>query len=334
MACLTWWATFTAKVVKGAMNWHQMSKNCTFLLTYMHTLALVSKIIVFVVGLQSDTSADSGSHDDDIAKPAIILHDQCLHINTTSVHIEFSHLVDEIRELLQQHDHEQLFEQCREMKASDNHCINLFSDHQIKIFNEFKNATILLWSLSAYFTWSDYSILRVLGSSSKDTIKLLDEFDSQLNCTELIASYPIPHLSSDMIPTDPTSTHTVLAIRCDQELYNCTLQYVYDMKSLMVEKCDITLHCLQLLAVRPNPTIIYWTIPKCVMELISSNVPIHSDYLYSRGIVEVLVYPEPLLATSDGVRIGSLAFVADSEDSTDEVQLLVNVLHTTTPTQF
>ena len=164
-----------------------------------------------------------------------------------------------------------------------------------------------------YFTWSDHSTLRVLGSASNDAIKLLDEFDFQLNCTELIASYPIPHLSSDMIPNDPTGTHTVLAIRCDQELYNCTLQYVYDMKSLMVEKCDITLHCLQLLAVRPNPTIIYWTIPKCVVELVSSKVPVHSDYLYSRGVQEVLVYPEPLLATSDCVRIGSLAFVADSK---------------------
>ena len=179
-----------------------------------------------------------------------------------------------------------------------------------------------------YFTWSDHSTLRVLGSASNDAIKLLDEFDFQLNCTELIASYPIPHLSSDMIPNDPTGTHTVLAIRCDQELYNCTLQYVYDVKSVMVEKCDITPHCLQLLAVRPNPTIIYWTIPKCVVELISSKVPVHSDYLYSKGVLEVLVYPEPLLATSDDVRIGSLAFVVD--DGNSEEVFVVNILPAST----
>jgi len=136
---------------------------------------------------------------------------------------------------------------------------------------------------------------------------------------EPIASYPIPYLSSDMIPTDPISTHTVLAIRCDQELYNCTLQYVYDMRSLMVEKCDITVHCLQLLAVRPNPTILYWTIPKCVVELISRKVPVHSEYLYSRGVLEVLMYPKPLITTGDDVRIGSLAFVAECEDYDSKV---------------
>jgi len=115
-----------------------------------------------------------------------------------------------------------------------------------------------------------------------------------------------------MIPAD-TSTHTILAIRCDQELYKSTLQYVYDMQSLMMEKCDITQHCLQLLAVRSNPTILYWTIPKCVVYLINTNVPLHSEYLYSRGILEVLVYPDLQLTVGNHVSVGSLAFSDDSK---------------------
>ena len=76
----------------------------------------------------------------------------------------------------------------------------------------------------------------------------------------------------------------------------------------MIEKCDITQHCLQLLAVRSDPTILYWTIPKCVVDLINTNVPLHSDYLYSREIMEVLVYPDLLLTTGDDACYGSLAF--------------------------
>ena len=243
----------------------------------------------------------------------------CPYISTTSIHIVFLHLVDQITELLQQHGHQQLLMHCREIKASEIHGICLYSDTQL---SGCESTSLLLRGLCYYTTWSDHSILRVLSSCSTIATKLLDEFDSRFDCLEPIVSYPIPYLSSDMIPADPTSTHTVLAIKCDQELYNCTLQYVYDMRSLMVEKCDITLHCLQLLAVRPNPTIIYWTIPKCVVELISSKVPLHSDYLYSRGVLEVLIHPEPLLATSADVRIGSLAFVAECENNTNKVFIL------------
>ena len=242
-------------------------------------------------------------------------------MNTTSIHFAFFHLVDEITELLQQHDYNQLLTQCREIKTSETHGF-LFSDNQLVNCH---NVISLLRCLSYHFTWCDHSILRILSTCSEDATKLLDEFDSKLDCMQSVASYPIPQFSCDMLPTDPTSTHTVLAIRCDQELYNCTLQYVYDMRSLMVEKCDITLHCLQLLAVRPNPTIIYWTIPHCVVELISSKVLVHSDYLFTRGVLEVLLHPKSLLAISDDVRIGSLAFMTLHEDYDDLVCMKFSV---------
>ena len=91
-------------------------------------------------------------------------------------------------------------------------------------------------------------------------------------------------------------------------VYVPSSMYVYDVQSVMIEKCDITQHCLQLLAVRSDPTILYWTIPKCVVDLINTNVSLHSEYLYSRRILEVLVYPDLLLTTGDDVCYGSLAF--------------------------
>ena len=225
--------------------------------------------------------------------------------NVSTVLVLYFHLIDQLEELLQSYDYGMMMEQCRSLMASDYNDIKLFTSDQMKSFSWYNNA-ILLRKL-CLFTWSNCSILRTLVGYCSKALKLLDMFESNLDPLNLVACYPIPCLSSDMIPSD-TSTYTILAVRCYKELYWCTLQYVYDVESVMIEKCDITQHCLQLLAVRSDPTILYWTIPKCVVDLINTNVPLHSESLYSRGILEVLVYPDLLLATCDNVYYGSLAF--------------------------
>ena len=246
---------------------------------------------------------------------------QSLHFKPSLVLIAFLCLIDEVNELLHSIDVKALIALCENIMACEKENIKLFSNVQIKKLKEYSNSLLILSSLNCLFTWSNHSVLRMLLSklSSKAT-QLLDEFDSRLDPLQSIASYPIPHFSSSMVPID-TSTHTVLAIRSDQELYNFTLQYVYDMQSVMMEKCDITQHCLQLLAVKYDPSILYWTIPKCVVNLIKKQVPLHSNYLYSKGILEVLVYPEPLLCTGDDVSIGSLAFVVKSGDGDEQVRM-------------
>ena len=248
-------------------------------------------------------------------------HDQTLYFKPSLVHIAFLCLLDEINELLQYLDVEALIAQCKNVMACEKENIKLFSDVQLKKLNEYNSSLLILSSLNSFITWNNHSILRVLLSKlSSEAVQLLDKFDSRLDPLLSIASYPIPHFSSGMVPDD-TSTHTVLAMRCDQELYNCTLQYVYDMQLVMMEKCDITQHCLQLLAVRNDPTILYWTIPSCVVNLISKQVPLHSEYLYSRGILDGLVYSKLLLSFGDDVRIGSLAFVVKGGGSDEQVYL-------------
>ena len=222
---------------------------------------------------------------------------------TFLIDLLFLYLINQLSKLLLKHKL-QLVELCASLKASEVKNINLFSADQIK---ELSEDDCVLMKLSSLFTWNNHSILKVLAECSIEALKLLDEFESKLDPFHSVTSYPIPCLSSDMIPSD-TSTYTILAVRYDKELYRCTLQYIYDVQSVMIEKCDITQHCLQLLAVRSDPTILYWTIPKCVVDLINTNVPLHSEYLYSRGILEVLVYPDLLLATGDDVCYGSLAF--------------------------
>ena len=240
-------------------------------------------------------------------------------VSTTSVQITFLHIVDQLKDILKQFECEHLLKLCYQLKASETHSIDLFPN---SILDKYETTTSVLCVVFSFITWSDHSILRELISYSSKATKLLDEFSAKLDYSEVVASYPIPHLTSDMLPTDPTSSHTVLAVRCDQELYNCTLQYLFDIRSLVVDKCDITLHCLQLIAVRPNPTIIYWNIPKCVIDLISSKVPEQRDQLYSRGVLEVSLYPNTLLATSDDVRIGSLAFLPENKTSFQKVYFI------------
>ena len=236
-----------------------------------------------------------------------------LNFNPSSVHIVFLHFTDQVDEILQYGDVKILLEQCENTRACEQKNIKLFSNIQIEHLKKCNNMFLVLQSLSCFFTWSNHSILRMLLTKlSSKALQLLDKFDSRLDSQHSVASYPIPSFSSKMIPDD-TSTHTILAIRCDQELYKSTLQYIYDMQSVIMEKCDITEHCLQLLAVRSDPTVLYWTIPQCVVEVISNQVPQHSEYLYSKGILELLVYPK-LYLTTDDIVMGPLIFKAESDD--------------------
>ena len=243
--------------------------------------------------------------------------------------MHFFNLKIQIGRLLESHKLE-LLQFCETLKASNTQDINLFSTSQKKELSECDDTFILL---SPLITWSNHSILKVLVGCCGEAVKLLDEFDSKLNLLQPITLHPVPFLCADMIPSD-TSTYTILAVGCKVELYDSSLQYIYDIQSAMIEKCDITQHCLQLLAVRSDPTIFYWTIPQCVVHLINTNVPLHSEYLYSRGILEVSVYPDLLLTTGDDVCMGSLVFVCEDEVLSKEVTvnifLLAKYVHFTT----
>ena len=240
-----------------------------------------------------------------------------------SIHILFLSLIDQVAELLQSSILE-IVEKCESLKASNVYNIKLFSTNQIKELSEYSKTSLLLVKLSPLFTWSNHSILKALACFSWEAVKLLDDFASDLNLLQPITSHPVPFLSADMIPSD-TRTYTILAVRCRIELYDFSLQYIYDVESVMIEKFNITEHCLQLLAVRSDPTIVYWTIPQCVVHLISISVPLHSEYFYSRGILEVSVYPDLLLSTGDDVCVGSLAFVCEDHLFSKEVSLYLPV---------
>lgn len=231
----------------------------------------------------------------------------------------FSSVVDYVVALLLQHtSHEQCLHQCRSLMASDTHKIRLFSNVQLKELDDCRDYSSLLQNLKFLWTWSDHSVLETLSNSCADAVKLLTQFDACLNCSQLMSAYPVLSISHDMAPRDD-SPYTVLAVKCDQLLYQCTLQYIFDMRTLLMKTCDITAHSLQLLATRAGPTILYWTIPKCVVTLIITKVLEYSNILHDEMISEVSIYPSTRIVTSSSSVLGSLVHLSPvmSADSTE-----------------
>ena len=148
---------------------------------------------------------------------------QSSYVKSTSVLTLFFQVVDSIGELLQFDDLQILIDHCRYLMASNEH--NLFSNDQIQMFSECSTTLLLLQKLSSFFTWSNHSTLRAVVGQCSEAVIILDNFDSRLDPFQLIASYPIPCFSIDMIPSD-TSTYTILAVRCKVELYESSLQYI------------------------------------------------------------------------------------------------------------
>ena len=234
--------------------------------------------------------------------------------------------MDQIKELLQLCDASLLAEACKNLMASEKYRINLFTDSCMKYLSNYSNTSSMLQYLNFLFTWSDHSILRTLASFSNEAIQLLDEFDSFLDPCNVVVSYPICTFSLSMIPSKD-SPYTLLAIRCNKELWQCSLQYVFNIRSIIVEMCDITQHCLQLLAIQNDSSIFYWNIPKCVVDLIDVNLLQHGEYLCSQGIVEVVAYPKQIFFTGDDIAIGSLTFTTRQEVDAQKVKRIIKRIH-------
>ena len=210
---------------------------------------------------------------------------------------EFSYLTEQITQLLQSHDPKVIVEQCETMMASDHaHGIKFFSDDQIKQLNYYNNTPSLLQELNHLWSWSNHSMLKVLVGFCKEAMELLDEFDCHLDPLQLITSYPV----FETIPTNPTSQMT-LSIKFSKIIPSFTLQDVFDMCSLVVSHCGVTQYCLQLIATQEAKgfVTIYFSIPKCVVNLISSTVLQHSSRFYEMEVLEVAIYPDIKIITGN-----------------------------------
>ena len=178
------------------------------------------------------------------------------------------------------------------LNASETHHIPLFGEELLKKIDQCKSYLLLKLLLLPYITWLDYSILQhlVLFSQSKAAERILDDFIFSIDYTQPITSYPIPSPSQLMIPLDG-SDYTLVATQCEFEFNSLVLQKVVDVRNVLIEQWQITPHAVQLTAVHVQERLLYWMIPKCVVELIADRTP-HIQYkLWKSRIVMCAIFP-------------------------------------------
>ena len=214
----------------------------------------------------------------------------------SSISEKFLKLVERLNELLKHHDPKIIIEHCTNIMASDACDTPLFPAEFIKSLQRYNHTPSLLKVLGSFWTWSDHSILRTLLEFDDEALKLLDEYESQLDPLKQLSSYSLPIPAACMTPC-AGSTHTVLAVKCAQQYHQCLLKHVFDVRSSIVNKCDITPHCLQLLATNSGSTVLCWLIPKSVAILIVSKVLLKSHSFFKEGILEVSILPRTLIST-------------------------------------
>ena len=233
-----------------------------------------------------------------------------------AVHIKFFNLIIQLKPKLRECDSQCFLEALNKLTASSKAAtqqktIPLFSPTYLEDLNNNSSEEILS-RLSFLWTWNDHSILRALleACNCQDGIKMLDEFERQIDTNQPMELFPIPPPSVKMAPS-LSSAYTVLSIRCDYDRNElASLQYVNGVAEIMIEKFDFSQHSLQLLATRANPLMLYWMIPKCVVPLVSKGVKEHLDFLKEKGFSEIAIYPNTILFAVDNLTHGSFALLS------------------------
>ena len=230
-----------------------------------------------------------------------------------AVHLTFLKLLCQLKQELNDYSPKAFLTACRSLTASGSHfkAVPLIPSEYLE---DLDNAGMkeILSGLSFLWTWNNHSILRALleACNCQDGIKMLDEFQSQVDTNQPMEIFPIPLPSVKMAPS-LSSAYTMLSIRdkYDQDKI-ASLQHVNNMATILISKFEISMHALQLLAVRATPLMSYWVIPKGIVPLISEGVNKHLDFLEEKGFLEISIYPNTILFATNILRHGSFALLS------------------------
>ena len=227
------------------------------------------------------------------------------HIKPSEVETEFHYISGHVIELLSCCDSKLLIKWCENFMASEIHRVKLLPPHSLYKLRKLKTSPTILKMMSVLWTWKNHSILTCLAKFSEGALTLLEEFDLRLHLRFSISEYPLLQLTPSMIPYNNNS-YTVLTLKCDKKL-NLSLQLLHEMQSVLTEKCEITEHALQLLAVQSSPLQLQWMISKYIVTIINVNVRQHCQHFATKGITEVLIHPNVKHNIDNLVRAGITA---------------------------
>jgi len=227
-----------------------------------------------------------------------------------SLIMKFSEVKNKLNNLMLSVDPKMIMDQCSFLLASKQANIPLFTTDFVDVLKGNCKTFALLHRIAPFANWSDHSIISTIVEfcNVPAATKLLTQFNAGIDPSQPLLKFPIPAPSHYMVPYD-NSTHTVLAVQLETKLHNSTLQNVLDTRSLLQEQCSITSHCLQLLAIANTiHTIIYWSVPKHVVGLITSSTLQHQNYLHQNGIQQVAIYPGTVFVTGSPLTVGLFSF--------------------------
>ena len=224
------------------------------------------------------------------SKTCICPFQHVMYIKLSQAETQFHYISGHMLELLNNCHPELLIKWCENLMASEIHKIKLLPPYTVYKLRKLRTSSAILKLMCMFWSWSNHSILTSLVEFSEIAAALLEEFDSRLCLNSSITKYPISSsLAPSMIPHNNNS-FTVLTLKCNRKL-QVTLQLVFDMQSMMIEKCEITQHALQLLAVQSSPLVLQWMISKYIVTVINVNVWKHQEYFATKGITEILIHP-------------------------------------------
>ena len=165
-----------------------------------------------------------------------------------------------------------------------------------KHLQKVKSFYLLKIYLLPFVTWLDHSILNelVVASGSEDAQQLLNLFGAKIDSysNQPITSFPLPSCTQLMIPLNDCE-YTLLAIKFIPPSRGgptqgiILLQDVKNVKLALERKWKITSHDIQLVAVHTKLGLLYWMIPKHLVEVVESNIV--PDW--SSGIIMMAVLP-------------------------------------------
>ena len=202
-----------------------------------------------------------------------------------------------------------LFKKCND--------INLpFTEQWLKRIGKCRSLNLFKIYLLPFITWLDHSILEelVAASDGEDAQQLLNLFNSKINsyCNQPITSFPILPPNQLMIPLDD-SGYSLLAMKVFLPAQSnashsvIILQDLMDIKLTMKHKWKMNSHEIQLAAVHTKLKVLYWTIPKPIVELIGSNL-VHD---WKSGIIVMAILPANCQNHEDNINgpFSSLNFI-------------------------
>ena len=234
------------------------------------------------------------------------------YFSSSSILLKYLDLFDNLAELMESLDPKTLIDAISHLVAIDtyDHCVKQFSAEYVTQLSHYSNSVEVLTKLFPYSNWCDHCVIRELLEvcNCSEGVKLLDEFDSRIDLNQPITDFPMFAPSSLITPND-TSYYTIMAIKHKTELSSVKLYHIGTIKSEFIQICGLTKYsCLFLAITKCNPVVIYWLIPRNLLLSISNVVWNFADSFYSKGILEVAIYPDFAVCTSNTSNISPLKY--------------------------